>query len=874
VPTPPSNTDHPNGESHPGAPAGASIGAPVGTLSTTSNSGAPSASWFSDEQSLIGTVRLARATGRPARIPGYEDLRELRRGGQGIVYSAVQTATRQRVAIKVLLAGALATDLQRRRLEREAELAAKLYHPHIVRVFDMGVTEDGAPFIVMEFIEGRPLDEILRVGSGDDQLTRPQRIRLFRHVCEAVSFAHQRGVLHRDLKPSNIRIDQHGNAKVLDFGLAKSLENGLTADPAFTRTGGVLGSVAYASPEQLTGEESAVDVRSDVYSLGVLLYQLITNELPIDVSGSLADAVSRVRSVVPRDPTGTLAATESDLATIALTCLRKEPERRYQSVGALLEDLTHYETGEPIRAKRDSAWYTLRNRARRYRRVAWFVGAAAAGLAVLAGVAWQQRTVAVREREKFAAVDRFVQKMLASPNPSEEGREVRVVDVLDDAARSADEEFAKSKTPAVEAAVRQTLGSSYLALSRLDEAAKQLDRALVLATQAEGEESELAKKALLGVVLLKRRAGDTTNASVLGRKLLDMQLRAHGPMHADVFEAQDALAGCLEEASESAEALALRYSTADGYAKLSGDDSEDALRAIGNLSTTLISQDKFPEAKEALDAALAKAQAKTGQQYPETNAGLLIVNNLAITEKNLGNKERTEELLRYVVVASAKRWGPESEEAITTKTNLAAFLGGLGRNEEAEPILIEALEAARRRYGPVHPQTAFVTTTLGSTYRTLKRYDDAERLFRDSCAQYDQLFGGAISQQVVAAAYNNLASLLTARDRYEEARDIFEKLLPKMKAGFGDEHFLIALVTQSMGKTYAALKDDAKAEAFFIDSYNRMVKARSAEDPRTQQTAEMIADFYDARQNPAKRDEWLAKAGPRPEADAPAAPKK
>ncbi len=314
-------------------------------------------------------------------IPGFALLEELGRGSQGVVYKAEQLGTKRVVALKVVRDGRFASSAERRRFEVEVQLASRLTHPNIVSIYHRG-NDGGFDHFAMEYVDGEPLDVYL----GNRPLDVETTLRLFLQVCDGVAYAHQRGVIHRDLKPSNMIVDAAGTAHILDFGLAKSVPGSAEPSLAVTHTGEFAGTWYYASPEQAARNPDLVDIRTDVYALGVVLYEMLTDCYPYPVVDEPREVVARhIRETPPARPSLLRSEINDELDTIVLHALRKDPGARYQSATAFADDVRRFLAGEPIAAKRDSRWYLLYATARRYR---WYVAAACTGFAVVIGLAF------------------------------------------------------------------------------------------------------------------------------------------------------------------------------------------------------------------------------------------------------------------------------------------------------------------------------------------------------------------------------------------------------------------------------------------------------------------------------------------------------
>jgi serine/threonine protein kinase len=336
------------------------------------------------------------ATAKLPPIEGYELIEEIGRGGMGVVYRALQLSTKRVVALKVMLAGPFASPAGRRRFQREVELAARLQHASIVRILESGEAA-GQRYYAMDYVAGTRLDRYLSAAQPDVRTT----LCLFVQICEAVQYAHGHGVIHRDLKPGNVLIDDEGNPHVLDFGLAKATDEAgteATVTAYVSLPGEVVGTLFYLSPEQAAGTPDELDVRTDVYALGVMLFEALTGSLPFDMTGRPSDVIGRILEDTPTRPRTLSNRIDDDLETIILKALEKEKARRYQSAKELAEDLQRYLAGDPILAKRPSRLYVLRKKLRKHR---WPAAAASASVALAAVLlvvsAWWQR------RELFQA---------------------------------------------------------------------------------------------------------------------------------------------------------------------------------------------------------------------------------------------------------------------------------------------------------------------------------------------------------------------------------------------------------------------------------------------------------------------------------------
>jgi serine/threonine protein kinase len=470
----------------------------------------------------------ARLGGGPFTLPppgtfeGYELLRELHRGGQGVVYQAIQKTTRRKVAIKVMREGPFASQRERARFEREAQILGQLNHSGIVAIHDSGITHQGLSYFVMDYISGTPLD-VYMAGVGGVKGAVDDALKLLVKVCEAVSAAHLKGIIHRDLKPGNIIVDGEGNPHILDFGLAKIAGGDTTGGGAdqslqlMTITGQFLGSMPWASPEQAEGRSEKIDVRTDVYSLGVILYQMLTGQFPYEVVGNMREVLENILTIQPAPPRKFRKQINEDVERIIFKCLSKERERRYQSAAELVRDIHHYLNREPIEARRDSLTYVVRMHLKRHKlavaMIVPFVIAAAVG-SVTSFVLWRK---AEHERAETTALNLFLEKTLRSASPGiARGKDKTVVQMVEEAA-DALQHGELDDQPAVKAAAESWLGGTLVAMGGPGDAQKAEDhlRAALRTREKFYGENDLSvaeTRAILGRALIDqdrlKEAGD------------------------------------------------------------------------------------------------------------------------------------------------------------------------------------------------------------------------------------------------------------------------------------------------------------------------------------------------------------------------------
>ncbi len=813
--------------------------------------------------SVAGALgKRPRSAAQPPVIPGYCIVGLLGEGGMGAVWEAEQDRPHRRVALKVMRREHQVDDLHARLFHREAETLARLKHPNIAAIYETGHTDDGRDYFAMELAPGRTLDQWL--SSRPQMVTADElglRLRVFRTICTAVNYAHQRGVIHRDLKPSNIILgdsDQEtsgdsaevvgSSIKILDFGLARITHSDVAAT-LVSEIGTIKGTLPYMSPEQARGEVEAIDVRTDVYALGVILYEMLAGRRPYDIRrAALAEAVRVICSEPPLPLGDSWSGTrriDADLETIVGKALEKEADRRYGSAAALSEDIDRYLSSQPIMARPPSARYQLKKMVQRNKPT---FAALAAGLValVVAVAATSWGLIHARKAERRAAESAAVAQavndflnydLLAAVAPSDKkgkGKDVPMREVLDAAADNID---AASRpggrfgdTPLVEAAIRRTLGETYRLLGHYDAAEPQLvraleireslpgddpdlalalfdlgslyeqqghydragallARALAISTRIHGEAHESALTAMSTLARVYGKEGRSDEAEPLLERTLELQRTTLGEEHPDTIMTMNNLANFYQERGRFAEAETLQLELLEVRERIFGEGSMETMRPMNNLANIYASMGRFDEAVPLWDRALELKVRFLGADHPST---LNTLNNLAELEEIFGHYDRAESLHQEVVEARVRVLGPEHPMTLLSMVQLAFVRGRLGRLKQAETLAIQVVEAAERTQGPNSPLTIEARDALGTILLEQGRAEQAEDLFRRLCEIVEREHPDDEYTRAVVSAHLGMA--LAALGERAEAEPLLVDSIPRLTAGEAETNLIIGVL--------------------------------------------------------------------------------
>ncbi len=666
-----------------------------------------------------GDVSSAGGDGVPTwltdAIPDYRFKHLIARGGQAAVYRATHVRTNRDVAIKVIRESALLAPRDVARFEQEARVLGHLDHPNIVAIHDSG-TAAGCPYFVMDYITGMPLDDYVR----QHKLSVEETLHLFQRTCRAVHAAHLRGVIHRDLKPSNVIIDDSRQPHILDFGLAKVCDTGLTNQSkwqAVTMTGQFVGSIPWASPEQVEGPPDRIDLRTDLYALGVMMYQLLTNEFPYDVTGNFGSVFLHIVNHEPRKPSVINRTINEDVDIILLKCLAKDPERRYASVVALAEDIEHYLKTEPIRARAPSTAYQIRKLIRRHKLSFGLVCAAATLVvlfAVVMTVLYARATSAEREAERareraereattVTAIKEFlVDDLFESVSPRiARGEQVTVKEVLRDASERVDAGFAGEAK--LKAAVLSTLGRVHLSLGLYNQAQEQLQEAHDIFAAEFGVDDLETLRNDTALVQAIQLGGHPTKACALGEQRLAAARRSLGNEHEVTLDLAAALTVVYALVSRWDDAASLALETLAMRQTLLGEIHPDTIRALNQVGMILAPQAvRSPDVEDLFRSAVLNARTVLGVDDPQT---LIAMSHLGSILRDQRRFEEAEPLLSEAYSGLRQVLGEEHPALLLAMRDYATLLTEQNRVDESLDLTRRAVDLATRSLGADHHWT-------------------------------------------------------------------------------------------------------------------------------------------------------------------------
>lgn len=771
--------------------------------------------------------------GLPERIGAFRITREIGRGGMGVVYAGEreQGGFEQRVAIKVIRRG-MDTDEVERRFLLERQVLARLDHPHIARLLDGGVTADGRPYFVMEYIDGVALPDYL----AETDPTLERRLDLFRSICQAVHYAHQNLVLHRDLKPSNILITPDGEPKLLDFGVAKLLDPEHALEDV-TRAEARYLTPAYSSPEQIRG--APLTTASDVYGLGLLLFALLTGERAFpEREGTATDVAPRPSAVAARQGDAApvpASRLRGDLDVIAATALRVEPERRYESADRLDADVERYLRGLPIVAQTDSVAYRVGKFVRRHR---WGVAASAAALVGLVAGLTVVSVQSVRiagERDKAQQVTALLVDLLQGSDPAEAlGDTLTARALLDRSEARIEAEL--SGQPEVQAALMEVVGGLYHSLGLPEQAEPPLRKSLAIRREELGPEHADVARSLnaLGGVLDARGRFDEAQA-LLEEALAIRRDRFRSP-HAAVAESLNDLGQLLLFARQDfAGAEPLLVEALDMRRRLFDPPHRDVAESLHNVALLHQLRGRYDEAARLYRESLAMRRALFGETHP---ALVVTLNNLALVLQAQGRSREAEPLLRESLALRQRLLGPSSPQVALAMANLALSLRDRGELDEAEQLLRGSLELASDGFGDAHPRTASVMSNLADVLRDRASWTEADDLYRRSLTIRRDALGP--DHPHVAFSLNGLAEVARERGQFQRSDSLHREALDLRRRRLGSDHPDVAQSLVGLAGTARAAGDLPRARGHLQEALEILESRFGPDDPRTERTRALL----------------------------------
>jgi serine/threonine protein kinase len=789
---------------------------------------------------------------RPGAMVGsYQLLQLIGEGGMGEVWRAGQnTPVRRIVAVKLIKAGMDTREVVAR-FESERQALALMDHPAIAKVFDAGSTQQGRPFFAMEYVSGTPITTYCE----QRHLTTRERLQLFIPVCEGVQHAHQKAIIHRDLKPSNIlitEVDGRPVPKIIDFGVAKAISQPLNAQSLFTRVGAILGTPNYMSPEQACSAGEDIDTRTDVYSLGVILYELLVGALPFDFRKLAFDEIlhklreanvsrpsSRFRTLSEQpsiarnrrtEPAVLIRQLRGDLDAITLKALEKDRSRRYGSPTELASDIERYLGSEPIAARPASFGYQARKYVRRHRAGVAVSLSLVLLLAVFAIAQAIQLDRITRERDRADRIANFMTTMFRVSNPSEsQGNKITAREILDKASNDIGTGLAGD--PELQAQMMELMGTVYYNLGLYPRAESLLRRALETRTHIFGLDRAETAQSMSDLAGAVDREGHHIEAEKLDRQALSIRTHIDGPNHPDTLRSMNHVATILVERGQYAEAEKLHRKVFDTRLKVLGPEHPDTLTSMDNLGNTLGDEGRYKEAEALERSALEIKRRVLGPVHPET---LRAIHHVADTLYDEARYAEAEKFDRELLALRIRVLGPEHPETLNSMLALANALEGQAQYADAERLVRQAREIQRRILGPEHPNTLLATNNLAELLAEQGKYEEAEKLHRDVIRIRTRILGPEHPHTLYSES--KLAWVLILRGRLDEAEELSRETRKIQLRVLGPNHPDTADTTCNLASIAAHRGQTEEALSLLRDAIDHGLKPTEAlgidKDPR------------------------------------------
>lgn len=820
------------------------------------------------------------------RVGPYRIVRLLGQGGMGSVYLAEREGDSftQYVALKLMRSGFADPRLEDR-LMSERRILARLEHPGIARLIDGGATTAGQPYFAMEYVEGSAVVDY----CDEKRLPIAERLRLFLHVCAAVHYAHQQLVVHRDLKPNNILVNSAGNPKLLDFGIAKVLdpEEGLEGG---TRTAPWI-TPAYASPEQVRGERAST--LSDVYALGILLYELLSGRRPYDVeSGSPAEIERIVCRQIPDrpsvlalrgtgapdrdgDPTSPTSKQRShsrnttperlrrrlagDLDTIVLKALAKDPARRYSSVEQFAEDIRRHLDGRPVLARPDSLGYRVSKLVQRHR-----AAAAAAAVILLILVAYgatvtvQNRRVSLALEQARVEADRSTQLtdllMGLFENPGTTGGDAQAARELLGQGLARAERMAGR--PAAQGQMLAALGQVYFHLGEYDLAAPLLERAIEVQRNTHGDRHINVAESLVALGQVYRLMSRLPESEALFREALETERAILGPTNPRIAKTMGRLSLTLRDAGNYAAAEPLIREALSMQRRLLPEDHPDLAQSVNNLAALLRRMGEFETAEALYREALEMRRRIYEGDHPDLAESL---NNLALQLVQSGDPEGAEPLYREAVAMYRRLFGEEHPYVATVTRNLGSVVRRLGDLDEAERLYREALSVARGAHGDEHPEVASGLFALAFVLGDRRDFDDAEPYFRQALEMRRRLLGE--EHPIVATSLRGLGAMYRDKGELDSAETVLGEAVRIARKALGDDHVTTASALHELGATLGEQERYADAEPLLLEALDIRRRILGETNSFVTDTARELVNLYESSGRSADAAQYRSLAG-------------